>query len=92
MPRDKKKMSVIELEDHIIKWTMDQIDKLRGVVDEVEDSAEIKEKDRLLVFAGIADQLEELLELINKIHHDERHIIEWVRNFICSYKPIDDEN
>lgn len=90
MTREKKKMNIVELEDHVMRWALDQIEKLRCVVDEVNDAAEIKEQERLLVFSGIANQFEEILELIKKINHDERHVTDWVQNFIGRYAIIDD--
>lgn len=95
MPRDKKRLNYTELEDHVSKWALDQIEKLRCVVDEINDDSGIKLEERVMLFDGIATQFQELLDLLKKINHDEQHVIDWVENFVGRYQlpeQIDLEN
>lgn len=90
MPREKKRLNYTELEEHVTKWTLDQIEKLRCVVDEINDDNGIKMEQRVLLFDGVAHQFQELLDLLKKINHDERHITDWVENFVGRFILPDD--
>jgi hypothetical protein len=90
MTREKKKLNYNELEDHVTKWAMDQIEKLQCVVDEINDDDNVNLEHRILLFDGIAHQFRELLELLKKINHDERHVTEWVEGFVARYLLPDD--
>ncbi len=91
MPREKKRLNYTELEDHVTKWAIDQVEKLRCVVDEINDDNGINMEERILLFDGIAHQFQELLDLLKKINHDERHITDWVENFVGRYLLPEDE-
>lgn len=86
MPREKKRLSYTELEEHVTAWVVNQIELLRGMVDEINDDSEIPEEHRIVIFDGIATQFQELLDLMSKINNDERPTLDWAQNFIGRYQ------
>lgn len=92
MSREKKRLNYADLEDHVTEWALNQVDMLRAGIDEIEDDSTINESQRLIIFDGIAAQLEELIELMSKINHDSQHIFNWAGNFIERYKIHDIES
>ncbi len=92
MPRDKKKMNYNDLEQHVTNWVLDQIEGLRNVIDEIEDTEHLPDNDKAIIFGEIAGQFHDLLQLMKKINHDERHIFNWVEDFIIHNRLIDTEN
>ncbi|HTJ49079.1 MAG TPA: hypothetical protein VL443_06455 [Cyclobacteriaceae bacterium] len=91
MTREKKRLNYAELEDHVASWALNQVELLRCAVDEINDDAEIPVEHRIMLFDGIATQFQELLTLMSKINHDERHVFDWVTNFVNRYKLPDPE-
>ena len=91
MTREKKKISYAELEEHVSAWVFNQIELLRCAVDEISDDDQMEREHRIMLFDGIALQFMELLELISKVNHDSKHIIDWCQNFINKNKLPDPE-
>lgn len=82
-----KKISSSELQDHIQKWSLNQIELIRETVDEIEDDIRIDEQERLSLFMGIAQNLGEIEELLKPVGYSTNAHIIWMRDFIINYSP-----
>lgn len=92
MAREKKKFTLIQLEEHVVFWVVSEIEKLRDAIDVIvyDDSIDAHEKD--LMLSGVSNQFIDLLELLDPIKHDEDSLVEWTSSFIRQYKIPDVEN
>ena len=81
MSRDKKKITVAQLEEHVLDWAEERMHDLRNIVDMFNDSA-MPEEQLALVNDDIACQLVEIRELIKPIRFDRTNLIEWSDSFI----------
>ncbi len=89
MPREKKKLSYGELEEHVIDWWVDSVVAKQEIVEQIIDDESMSADEKELVFEGIADSLEFLLELIIPLYHDEEKRIQWIEDFLDEYqKPL----
>ena len=92
MPRDKKKLTYIEMEDHVIDWALNQVEGLRCAVDRINDDVSVPESEVSLIFAGIAEQFAELVDLIKPLRHDEKDTLCWMECFVEKWRVVDTEN
>ncbi len=92
MSRPKKKLTNAELQEHVICWSLDQIESLRESVEIVLDDLSIPTTEKNFMFSAIASQFQDILELVTPLNNDEDHILEWVQNFIDKYLLEDIEN
>jgi len=81
MSRDKKKITIAQLEEHVLDWAEERMNDLRNVVDMFNDSA-MPDEQLALVNDDIACQLNEIRELIKPIKYERTNLIEWSDSFI----------
>ena len=93
MAREKKKFTLVQLEEHVTFWIISEIEKLRDAVDVITYDDSIGEVEKDLMLSGVANQFIDLLELLYPIKHDEDSLVEWTHSFIQKYKlPDTDEH
>lgn len=89
--REKKKLTLMQLEEHVTFWIISEIEKLRDAVDAVTYDSSINGVQKDLIFSGISEQLIDLLELLYPIKHDEDSLVEWTKSFIRKYHIPDND-
>lgn len=92
MSRTKKKLTHVELQEHVICWSLDQIESLRESIEMISDDDSIPNTEKNFMFSAIASQFKDILELVTPLNNDEEYIVEWVKNFIDKYLLEDIEN
>lgn len=85
MPRKKTRLNLKELEEHVIDWFVDKIYQEREIVNALLRDKSICEDELMYIFAGIADNLDVIRELVEPIEHDEKDLIEWIEEFLNKY-------
>ena len=91
MPRQKKKLTYIQLHEHTVYWAIDQIENIRDTVDRVQYDDAMPKKHKDLMFAAMADQLNDLCDLLFPLNHDEKNAVDWARSFIANHRLPDEE-
>lgn len=91
MTREKKKLTYQALEEHAVYWAVDQIEQLRDAVDCVNDDQSMPKKHKEIMFAGMADQLSDIMELLHPLRHEEQGLVTWVKEFINLHRLPDHE-
>ena len=76
MAREKKKFTLVQLEEHVTFWIISEIEKLRDAVDVITYDDSIGEVEKDLMLSGVANQFIDLLELLYPIKHDEDSLVE----------------
>ena len=82
MAREKKKFTLMQLEEHVTFWVISEIESLREAVDAISYDDSICEQQKDIMFSEVAKEFINLLELLYPIKHDEDSLVEWTRNFI----------
>jgi len=77
----KNKLKDNQLQEHVIDWATDQIHNIRCMVDMLNDS-DLEDGHRSRIFDDIAEQLVEILDLLEPIDHDKTMLFDWAERFI----------
>lgn len=85
MTREKKKLTYQDLEDHTIYWATDRLDELKQLSDKIYNDVSIMDEEKEFIYNGLAHQVEDLVELISPLRHDEEHLLLWATDFIDEY-------
>ncbi len=85
MPRKKTRLNIQELEEHVVDWFVDRVYHEREIVNELLRDKSICDDELMHIFAGIADNLDVIRELIAPIEHDEKDLVEWIEEFLNKY-------
>lgn len=82
----------MQLHEHTVYWAVDQIEKLQDLIDRITYDDKITEPNKQLLFEGLAQQLNELCELLYPLNHDEVSAVEWAQSFVVKYLPVDPDD
>ncbi len=77
MPREKKKLTYLQLETHVVLWATEQLEELR----EVDYTVEIFDQ-KQIIYHSMYDRILYLVELLKHISHDEEALVEWAQDFL----------
>lgn len=84
--KDRRKVSLDELETHVINWVIDKLDSIREEAYEIESDEILTDDKKLSLCANRARSVDELLCLIGPLRHDSECLIEWAFNFVDEYR------
>jgi hypothetical protein len=84
--KNRKVVSLPELEQHVINWVIDKLDAIRDETYQIETDQILTEDRKTSLCAGRARSVDELLSLIGPLRHDSECLIEWAFNFVDEYR------
>lgn len=81
MPREKKKLTYSQLENHVIAWATEQLEQLR----EIDYTVEVFDH-KQRIYHSMYDRILYLVELLKPIEHNEDALVEWAENFLDRFE------
>jgi len=81
--RNKKPLTLTQLEDHVSYWAVNQIEMLADTAEMINFDSSVPEDEKAFALSAIAEQFKELLDLLMAVpHEDDECLIEWTQTFI----------
>ena len=88
----KKDVSMEKFKAHVIDWWVDRAQYDKDIINTILKDHSIPVDEKELILNGIATGLENLLKLIEPLHHEEEDLVDWMHDFIEEYKMPDPED
>ncbi len=88
----KKDLSIEKLKEHVIDWWVDRVHHDQEIVRALSKDESIPVDEKEMIFGGIANGLQNLLDLVDPIVHDEDDLLDWMEEFIDEYSMPDPED
>jgi len=85
MPREKKRLTSQELEEHTMFWATERLEEFRELADKIFHSETIPSEQKEVFYNGIAFHTSGILELIAPLRYDEEHLLDWAQDFVDEY-------
>jgi hypothetical protein len=83
--KDKKKMDYNDLEDHVLTWGISKLSDIQEEVSEIEDDFNIHDDRKRLLLKNLCVPINELLDLLSPLRHDNDCLIEWAFNYLKEF-------